>query len=66
MKGLDKDTFFFQSELNYSVHRRDREANETGQGVFILIKNTLVSARIVEAETNCEILWVKVACFKHH
>ena len=45
----------FPTELNYSVHRRDRENNKTEGGVFILIKN------LVEAETNCEIIWVKVA-----
>ena len=50
----------FPTELNYSVHRRDREHNKTEGGVFILIKNYLISTRIVEAETNCEIMWVKV------
>ena len=51
----------FPTELNYSVHRRDRENNKIGGGIFILVKNSLVSTRIAEAETNCEILWVKIA-----
>ena len=51
----------FPTELNYSVHRRDRETNKIGGGIFILVKNSLVSTRIAEAETNCEILWVKIA-----
>ena len=33
----------FPTELNYSVHRRDRESNKTGGGVFIFIKTCLVS-----------------------
>ena len=50
----------FPTELNYSVHRRDRETNQIGGGIFILVKNSLVSTRIAEAETNCEILWVNI------
>ena len=51
----------FPTELNYSVHRRDREINKIGGGIFILVKNSLVSTRIAETDTNCEILRVKIA-----
>ena len=42
----------------YQVERRDRQTRDGG--VFIAVRNDLVSTREMEYETDCELLWVKV------
>ena len=37
---------------NYSVHRKDRNS----QGVFIVIKETLVAASMTDINVNCEVI----------
>ena len=59
-KNHDGDAFL-DTELisnEYKVYRHDR--NEKGGGVFILVKNTLVSVEEPQIVTDCEIEWVKI------
>ena len=59
-KNHDIDAFL-DSELDiegYKVYRHDR--NSKGGGVFIMIKNNLISVEEPELVTDCEISWVKI------
>ena len=56
------DFSYYDSEVfwhgSYDVLRKDR--SEGGGGVFILVKKNLDYQIISEANTNCEIVWVKI------
>ena len=43
---------------HYNIYRRDRGSR--GGGVFIMVKNTILSTREEDLETNCEIVWCKI------
>ena len=44
----------------YAVYRKDRKAGR-GRGVFVAVKEDLVSSHMVEFDTECEIIWVKLS-----
>ena len=54
------DGEIFPPNLNYTVYRRDRQTKTTGGGIFILVRNTLISDLKPQYNTNCENLWVEV------
>ena len=39
----------------YALYRKDRETGEMGGGVFVTVKDHLVSSEIHEFDTDCEI-----------
>ena len=43
---------------DYTVFRKDR--NRHGGGVMILVCSTIPAIRMLEFETDCEILWIKL------
>ena len=51
-----------QNLNNMSVKRfrKDRVTETTGGGIFILVKNTIVASKFMDADSDCEVLWVKV------
>ena len=53
-----KDHEVFPS--GYSVYRKDREIGRGG-GVFIAVKDHIMSSQITDFDTDCEILWVKIS-----
>ncbi|KAL8603231.1 hypothetical protein ACOMHN_046237 [Nucella lapillus] len=44
---------------SYTVYRRDR--NSDGGGVLLAVKEDIQSTLVTEFDTECEILWVKIA-----
>ena len=50
----------FPSSLGYTPFRQDREADTSGGGVFILVKDTLLATEQKQLKTNCEVIWVKI------
>ena len=43
----------------YSVYRKDRVTGKGG-GVFIAVRDCIMSSQITDFDTDCEILWVKI------
>ena len=43
----------------YTVYRKDRK-NSIGGGVFIAVKDYLISSHMADYDADCEILWVKI------
>ena len=43
---------------DYTIFHRDR--NRHGRGVMILVRSTIAAVRMLDLETNCEILWLKL------
>lgn len=47
---------------DYTVYRRDRkETAGTGGGVAIAVRGNIVAEEQIDLETNCELMWIKVA-----
>ena len=44
----------------YQIFRRDRPGKASGGGVMIAVKTDLQCTEIVELNTDCEIIWVKI------
>ena len=57
--GIENQEIF--PTCDYQVFRRDREKENRMGAVFILVKKELTVTREEELETDCEILWCKVA-----
>ncbi|XP_071477586.1 uncharacterized protein [Diadema antillarum] len=53
-----QDNEVFSTEV-YDIHRRYRP-NDAHGAVFIATKKDLIASRVIELETNCEILWCKI------
>ena len=49
----------FDSDLGYSIFRRDR-MKQAGGGVFIAVRNCITALEIPKFQSNCEDLWVKL------
>ena len=46
---------------DFTIHRRDRDTDTHGGGVFIAVRNDLKSTRCEDLEPDsCELMWVKV------
>ena len=54
------DTFVVSQLLTsyYAIFRRDH--NRHGGGVMILVCSTIAAVEMLDLETNCEILWLKL------
>ena len=44
----------------YTIYRKDRNTGSKGGGVFIAVKDQYMSSQMVDWDTKCEILWVKL------
>ena len=51
---------FFPKSLGFTLFRHAREADTSGGGVFILVKDTFFATEQKQLKTNCEIIWVKI------
>ena len=52
------DTEIIPGSLSYTMFRRNRGSR--GGGVFILVRDLYTANRVLEFETNCEILWINL------
>ncbi|XP_072022153.1 uncharacterized protein [Amphiura filiformis] len=43
---------------NYAIYRKDRDSN--GGGVFIAVRDTLITADIPDLDSNCEVVWASL------
>lgn len=59
LKPKHYDNEIFSPELGYTPFRRDRQ-KQTGGGVFIAVKNSLIAQEATHLHTDCENIWVKI------
>ena len=60
-KGTDHlDSEIFPRSLGYTSFRRYRASGTKGGGVFILVKDTLISSLQKTLGTDCEVIWIKI------
>lgn len=55
------DYIILSSQLlasDYTIFHKDR--NRHGGGVMVLVRSTIAAVRMLDLETNCEILWLKL------
>ena len=62
LNGGIKDNEVFPP--GYSIYRKDR-SHGRGGGVFIGVRENIMSSRVQDYETDCEIVWVKLDITKH-
>ena len=44
---------------NYTVYRKDRERGKAG-GVFIAVRNDLISTHLISLDVDCELIWISL------
>jgi hypothetical protein len=59
LKPKHYDNEIFDPDMGYIPYRRDR-IGQTGGGVFIAVRDTIIAQRVKEYETDCENIWVKI------
>ena len=59
LKPKHYDNEIFDPDMGYTPYRRDR-IGQNGGGVFIAVRSSIIAQEVVELQTDCENLWVKI------